>query len=98
MSFTKQQQQKFAHMIRIEIPDEKMADMDVNQVFNWLERMKKIDTTGIDPMFTPARHPAPLRDDVITVDNIRDEILTNAPDDAGKSSGFFAVPKMIDED
>ena len=98
MSFTKQQLQKFAHSIRIEIPDDKLKSMNVDQVFDWLEQMKKIDTTGIEPMFTPAGHPAPLRDDVVTDGNIRDAILADAPDDAGKSRGYFAVPKMIDED
>ncbi|MDR1207194.1 MAG: Asp-tRNA(Asn)/Glu-tRNA(Gln) amidotransferase subunit GatC [Rickettsiales bacterium] len=98
MAFTKQQLQKFAHSIRIEISDEELAAMNIDQVFSWMEQMKQVDTTGIEPMFTPAEHAAPLRDDVVTDGNCRDAVLANTPDDAGKSRGYFAVPKIIDEE
>lgn len=97
MAFTKQELQKFAHSIRIEISDEELELLNIDQVIAWLEQMKKIDTTGIEPMFTPVQHAAPMREDVVTVGNIRDAILANAPDTAGKSRGYFAVPKVIDE-
>ena len=98
MSFTKQQLQKFAHSIRIEIPDDKLEAMNVTQVFTWMEQMKRVDTTGVEPMFTPAMHDAPMRADVVTDGNMRDAVLANAPDKAGVSRGYFAVPKVIDED
>jgi len=98
MSFTKAQLQKFAHLIRIEISDEKLSEMNIDSVIDWLDKLQKVDTTGVIPMITPAQHAAPLREDVVTVPNIRDEILANVPDDAGKSRGYFAVPKVIDED
>ena len=97
MSFTKQQLQKFAHLIRIEIPDEKLTDMKIDSVIDWLDKLQKIDTTGVTPMLTPVEHALPLRDDVVTVGNIRDAVLANVPDDAGKSRGYFAVPKVIEE-
>jgi len=98
MAFTKQQLQKFAHSICIEMSDEELESMHIDQVFGWMEQMKRVDTTGIEPMFTPAQHAAPMRDDVVTDGNLRDAVLANAPDTAGKSRGYFAVPKVIDED
>jgi aspartyl-tRNA(Asn)/glutamyl-tRNA(Gln) amidotransferase subunit C len=98
MAFTKTQLQKFAHSIRLDLTDEELAAMNIDQVFSWMEQMKQIDTSGIEPMFTPAEHAAPMRDDIVTDGNMRDEILSNAPDDAGKSRGYFAVPKIIDEE
>ena len=97
MSFSKQQLQKFAHLIRIDIPDDKLESMNLDQVFDWLEQMKKIDTTGVEPMFTPAQHVAPIRADIVTTGNLRDLLLKNSPDDAGKARGYFAVPKVMDE-
>ena len=97
MSFTKQQLQKFAHIMRIEIPEDKLESMDVDQVFSWLEQMKQIDTTGILPMFSPAMRDAPMRADVVTDGNIKDAVLANAPDQAGITRGYFAVPKVMDE-
>lgn len=96
MAFSKQQLQKFADLIKIEITDEKLAEMNIDSVVEWLDKLQKIDTTGIEPMLSPAEHKLPLRQDVVTDGNIRDLILANAPDNAGTSRGYFAVPKVMD--
>jgi aspartyl-tRNA(Asn)/glutamyl-tRNA(Gln) amidotransferase subunit C len=97
MAFSKQQLQKFAHLIRIEISDEKLEKMQISGVIEWLDKLQKIDTAGVDPMLTPAEHALPMRDDLVDDGDCRDAILANAPDYAGKSRGYFAVPKVIDE-
>lgn len=97
MSFSKQQLQKFAHLIRIEIPDEKLEAMKIDSVIEWLDKLQKIDTHGVEPMLSPVEHSLPRREDVVTQENIRDLLLKNAPDDAGKRNGYFAVPKVMDE-
>ncbi|MDR1071559.1 MAG: Asp-tRNA(Asn)/Glu-tRNA(Gln) amidotransferase subunit GatC [Rickettsiales bacterium] len=97
MAFGKQQLQKFAHLIRIEASDEELEKMQIGGVIEWLDKLQQIDTSGIEPMLTPAEHALPLRDDVVIDGNCRDAILANAPDDAGKSRGYFAVPKVIEE-
>ena len=48
-------------------------------------------------MLNPAEHKLPRRADVVTDGNIRDLVLSNAPDNAGISRGYFAVPKVMDE-
>ena len=48
-------------------------------------------------MLTPTEHALPLRMDAVTDGGIRDGVLANTPDDAGKSRGYFAVPKVMDE-
>ena len=98
MSFTKQQLQKFAHLVRIEIPDEKLEQMKIDSVIEWLDKLQQIDTHGVVPMLSPSEHSLPMRDDIVTDGNIRDAVLANVPDDAGKSRGYFAVPKVIEED
>lgn len=97
MAFSKQQLQKFANLIRIDIPDEKLDNMNIDSIIDWLDKLQKIDTTGVAPMISPAGHPLPRRDDVVTDGNIRDAVLANAPDNAGTSRGYFAVPKVMDE-
>ena len=98
MAFSKQQLRKFADLIQIEIPDEKLEQMNIDSVVEWLDKLQKIDTTGVDPMLSPAKHDLPLRADVVTDGNIRDAILANAPDKAGVSRGYFAVPKVMEGD
>lgn len=98
MSFSKQQLHKFADLIKIEVSDEKMEKMNIDGVIDWLDKLQKIDTTGVEPMLSPAEHKLPLREDVVTEPNMRDKILANDPDKTGVSRGYFAVPKVMDAD
>ncbi|MBE6460397.1 MAG: Asp-tRNA(Asn)/Glu-tRNA(Gln) amidotransferase subunit GatC [Alphaproteobacteria bacterium] len=96
MAFSKQQLQKFADLIKIEISDEKLAEMNIDSVIEWLDKLQKIDTHGVEPLLNPSEHDLPMRDDVVTDGNIRDLVLANTPDNAGVSRGYFAVPKVMD--
>ena len=96
MAFSKQQLQKFADLIKIEISDEKLAEMNIDSVVEWLEKLQKIDTTDVKPMLNPSEHKLPKRKDVVTDGNIRDLVLANTPDNSGTSRGYFAVPKVMD--
>ena len=96
MAFSKQQLQKFANLIRIEISDEKLAEMNIDSVVEWLDKLQQIDTTGVKPLLNPSEHKLPQRPDVVTDGNIRDLVLANTPDNAGVSRGYFAVPKVMD--
>ena len=98
MSFSKQQLQKFADLVKIEISDEKLAQMNIDGVVEWLDKLQKIDTKGVEPLLNPAEHDLPLRPDVVTDGNVRDKILANAPDKTGVPRGYFAVPKVMDAD
>ena len=98
MAFSKQQLHKFADLIKIDISDEKLEKMNIDSVVEWLDKLQKIDTTGVKSMLSPAEHKLPLREDVVTEPNMRNEILANDPDTAGVSRGYFAVPKVMDGD
>lgn len=98
MAFSKQQLHKFADLIKIDISDEKLETMNIDSVVEWIDKLKQIDTTGVEPMLSPAEHQLPRRADVVTDGNIRDAILANSPDKAGVSRGYFAVPKVMEGD
>ena len=98
MAFSKQQLHKFADLIKIDVSDEQLDKMNIDSVVEWIDKLQKIDTTGVQPMLSPAEHKLPLREDVVTEPNMRNEILANAPDTAGVSRGYFAVPKVMDGD
>ena len=70
MAFSKQQLQKFADLIKIEISDEKLAEMNIDSVVEWLDKLQKIDTTDVKPMLNPSEHKLPKREDVVTDGNI----------------------------
>ena len=96
MAFSKEQLQKFTNLIHIDVPDEKLAAMNIDSVVDWLDKLKKIDTTGVEPLLNPSEHDLPWREDIVTDGGIRDSVLKNAPDNAGTSRRYFAVPKVMD--
>ncbi len=67
MSFTLPQLKKFAHLVRIEIPDAELEKMNIDSIIEWIDKLQSIDTSGVEPMITPAEHAAPMRDDIVTV-------------------------------
>ncbi|MDR2769919.1 MAG: Asp-tRNA(Asn)/Glu-tRNA(Gln) amidotransferase subunit GatC [Rickettsiales bacterium] len=97
MAFTKQELQKFAHLVRIRVSDDELEYMQIGGILNWLDKLQKIDTSGVLPMLTPADHELPLREDVVMPDCSREELLDNSPDKNAASLGYFAVPKVIEE-
>lgn len=98
MAFSKQQLHKFADLIRIEISDEKLEQMNIDGVIEWLDKLQKIDTRGVEPLLNPSEHDLPMRADVVTEPDMREKILANAPDKSGVTRGYFAVPKVMDAD
>jgi aspartyl-tRNA(Asn)/glutamyl-tRNA(Gln) amidotransferase subunit C len=97
MAFTKEQLQKFAHLIRIEASDNELEKMQISSVIDWIDKLQKIDTHGVEPLLSPAEPTQLMRSDVVTDGNCRDAILANSPDKDGASRGYFAMPKVIDE-
>lgn len=97
MTYSKQQLQKFADLVRIEISDKELESMDINSIIDWFEKLQKINTVGVEPMLSPVNCASPLRADIITEKNIRINLLNGAPDKTGESRGYFAVPKVMEE-
>ena len=55
-------------------------------------RSGALDTTGVEPLYSPVGHETPLREDVAVATCARDQILGNAPAADGQ---FFIVPKIV---
>jgi len=82
-------------LARISIKDEKakkLAD-DLNLIFNFIEKLNKLNTDKIEPLTSIAETTLKLRNDEVKSENIRDQILKNSPKE---NKDFFVVPKVID--
>ena len=66
---------------------------DLSNIFNFIEKLNKIDTENIKPLTSILDHTLRTREDNVTDGGIRDKILENAPN---KNEEFFIVPKVID--
>lgn len=97
MAFSKASLKKFAHLARIGVAEDELENMNIGSIIEWIDALQKIDTNGIEPMLSPATHEMRFREDIATTGNLRDAVLANVPDDAGRGRGYFAVPKMIED-
>ena len=80
---------------RISVDDkkaEKLAD-DLNSIFEFIEKLNKLDTKNIEPLTSVAETTLKFRNDKVKSKDIRDQILKNSPDE---NEDFFVVPKVVE--
>lgn len=102
MALTPDDVSRIAHLARLELqPDEQAAMLQqINGFFSIVERMSAVDTSGVEPLFTPLSAVADvslrLRDDQVTepADVARRE--ANQRSAPAVEDGLFLVPKVIE--
>ena len=95
MSVSNEQVRHIARLARIAMSDEELERLvpELNNILGWVEQLGEVDTDGVEPLTAVIDQRLRLRDDAITDGDIREDILSNAPD---AEHGFFAVPKVIE--
>ena len=84
-----------AHLARLALtPDEEQKmGSQLGQVLNYIEKLKEVDVTGVEP----TAHAFPLvnvtRPDEVRPSLPHEEALGNAPSQA---NGLFMVPKIVE--
>lgn len=68
---------------------------DLEKMIGFIDKLKELDTTGIEPLLHMAGEVNVLRDDEPGPMLSQDEALQNAP---LHDNGFFLVPKVIKKD
>jgi aspartyl-tRNA(Asn)/glutamyl-tRNA(Gln) amidotransferase subunit C len=95
MALDLDQVRRIAHLARIHITDAE-AERTLAQladIFAMIERMRAVDTTGIEPMAHPLGGSQRLRDDIVTESDQRVVNLGSAPE---QQDGLFLVPRVIE--
>ena len=98
MKISKEDLARIEKLAALRIPPEREDAIkeSLMQVFDWIEQLKSVDVTNTAPLTNPVIeiiNEAPLREDVAHLDNSKDHILENAPD---QNYGFFLVPKVVE--
>ena len=79
--------------LRIEEADQDRYAQKLNGTMQWIEQLQAVNTDGVEPLASVTDITLPLREDKVTDGNIQNQILANAPE---ATSGFFAVPKIVE--
>lgn len=94
MPVTPEQAAAIAKLARLRLDDAKLERFagQMEDILAYMETLSSVDTTGVEPLYSPVEHATPLRQDVATKTFSRDDILGNAPATDGQ---FFVVPKIV---
>ncbi len=99
MPLTPQDVSRIAHLARLELSPAEEPQMlaQLNDFFGIVEKMSAVDTSGIEPLYTPLSAvqavPLRLREDAVTETDERAANQRSAP---AVEDGLFLVPKVIE--
>jgi aspartyl-tRNA(Asn)/glutamyl-tRNA(Gln) amidotransferase subunit C len=94
MNITKQEVERVAELARLEITEaEKEAfSRQLSSILTYIEQLKGIETTGIEPTATVLDQTNVFRDDVVRQSLSVERALANAPE---VDEGYLRVPKIL---
>lgn len=83
-----------AHLARLRFDDSEKESIraDLQKMVAFVEKLEKVDTTGVAPLLFISDAANVLREDIVQGSVSREEALLNAP---LKDEVFFKVPKVI---
>jgi aspartyl-tRNA(Asn)/glutamyl-tRNA(Gln) amidotransferase subunit C len=86
--------ENLARLARLSFNDIEKSEIraDLQQMISFVEKLREVNTEGIEPMLHMSSNENILREDIVRGSIPRDEALKNAPDSDGT---FFKVPKVI---
>ena len=95
MSITHADVKKIARLSRIRVEEAEVEHLagELNGILGWIEQLQEVDVEGVEPMTSAVDVEAPMREDLVTDGEKRDEILANAPKE---EDGFFVVPRSVE--
>ena len=95
MSLTLEQVQRIAHLARLEISESEASTTrdHLNGIFELIEQMQAVNTSGVEPMAHAQDLSQRLRDDAVTEADRRSAFQAVAPE---IEAGLYLVPKVIE--
>ena len=92
----KSQVKKVAKLARLDLSEAEIEEFagQLNAIIDYVERMNKLNTQGVEPMAHCLPVSNVFRDDVIKESLGTEKTLANAPQSDGP---FFKVPKILEE-
>ena len=66
---------------------------DMSAIVTWVEKLKEVNTDGVEPLTTMSHEVNALREDEVKPHLPHEDALRNAPK---KDSYYFRVPKVLE--
>lgn len=86
---------KIAHLSRLEFDEKDAGKMmkDMTAIVEWVEKLKEVDTDGVEPLTTMSHEINVLREDEVKEHLSHTRALGTAPK---KDADYFRVPKVLE--
>ena len=80
---------------RISVDDEKAKKLagDLNSIFDFIEKLNKLNTDKVEPLTSVAETTLKFRSDEVQSNDIKKQILKNSPEE---NDDFFVVPRVVE--
>ncbi len=72
--------------------EKKDIKADLQEMISFIEKLKEVNTEGVEPLLHMSTNVNVLRDDIVQGSVSREEAIKNAPETDGT---YFKVPKVI---
>ena len=84
-----------SYLSRLKIDEEKEEKItnDLKNIIKFVDQLNDIDTSDIEPLSNPLEKTAKTRDDIVTADNLKKELLEIAP---SSNEDYFLVPRVVE--
>jgi aspartyl-tRNA(Asn)/glutamyl-tRNA(Gln) amidotransferase subunit C len=95
MALSKRDVEHIAHLARLEVSDDEIADYvdKLSRIIGFVDQLAEQDTEGVTPMAHPLNMRQRLRPDEVTESNERELFQRNSE---AVSQGYYRVPKVIE--
>ncbi|NCD25645.1 MAG: Asp-tRNA(Asn)/Glu-tRNA(Gln) amidotransferase subunit GatC [Deltaproteobacteria bacterium] len=94
MKISPEKVQGIASLARLEITPEQAPILaaQMGDILGYMDTLNELDTSNVEPMYTPVAHVSVLRPDETSKEFPREDILRNAPENNGE---YFVVPRIV---
>ena len=94
MKISREEVAKVARLARLDLADDKLDLFagQIDDILQYMDKLGEVDTSSVEPMYSPVVHTTVLRADVVRQEHERAEVLSNAPETDG---AFFIVPRIV---
>ena len=94
MEVTSEMIDRLAQLAKLKFSEEEKKELktDLERMIEFVEKLKEVDTTGVEPLLHITNAVNILREDEVKQTITKEEALLNAPLTDGN---FFKVPKVI---